>query len=667
MLRLLMSRSPRWLAASTIAIAAATVSAQQTPPAQPLPQFRSSIDTVHLDVSVLDRNRRPVKGLSPADFTILEDGKPQEVVVFQAVDIPDPEPPRTAWMRDVAPDVASNDGIQDRRLFLIVMDDMTIQADPAALQKARDIARLVIDRLGPSDLAAVVFTRDNRYAQDYTADIARLRASVDKFSAGFRDLGLFDAETRRPLPGQDDHFFMSSVGVLESAVNTLGGLPDRRKVIVYIGQGVPVDLDKLAPQATSLNAGGGASPQMQAILASRMRTQMEQIFRIANRANVNVYTMDACGLRVPMTREFPPQPCVEGLEVNYLRTIANGTNGRAVDDTNDFGPGVAAVFAENASYYLLGYRPVSGNDGRFHRLDVRVNRPGVEVRTRSGFQSEKPAELKKRTAALAASPLGAALSGILPKSDLPLQMSAVAIPQAGRKESAVAVIVGVRQPIREAAGRVVERVDLQITAFDVNGKSYGSRSFQADVAIRAGSTGLAEYQILSRIDLAPGRYQLRAAGHVGSLSVSGSLYADVDVPDITKAPLTMSAMMFAVSPGLVTAPPDALKGVVTISPTTRRTFGDGERAGAFARLYQGKKTPPVAVPVRVRIVNGGGRTVFDRTQDLAADRFAAQRSTDILFDLPVTQLDDGEYLLTFEAGSAGSVARQQTRFRVKHH
>ena len=163
-----MFRHSFWIAASTIAIAAAAVSARQAPPAQPLPQFRSSIDTVHLDVSVLDRTRRPVRGLTPADFTILEDGKPQHVAVFQAVDIPDPEPPRTAWMREVAPDVATNDGIQDRRLFLILMDDMTIQADPAALQKARDIARLVIDRLGPSDLAAVIFTRDNRFSRRTT-------------------------------------------------------------------------------------------------------------------------------------------------------------------------------------------------------------------------------------------------------------------------------------------------------------------------------------------------------------------------------------------------------------------------------------------------------------------------------------------------------------------
>ena len=651
--------------ASAVVVTAAMVSAQQAPPASPLPQFRSSVDTVHLDVSVLDRHRRPVRGLKPADFTVLEDGKPQQVAVFQAVDIPDPEPPAAAWTREIAPDVATNEGIQDRRLFLILMDDMTIQGDVKALATAREIGREVIARLGPSDLAAVIFTRDNRHAQDYTNDVARLRAAVDRFSAGFRDLGLFDADARAAIGGQDDYFYMSSVNVLESAVEHLTALPDRRKAIVYIGQGQPVNLDFVAPQAAGLPVGGGASGQMQGLLAERIRSQMQRIITKANRANVNVYTMDACGLRTYGLQQFPPPTCVPGWEVHYLHAVAAGTGGRAFVNSNDFGPGVAAMFAENASYYLLGYRSSSASDGRLHRLEVRVNRPDVDVRTRNGYQAVKPADARKRAAQLAASPLGAALAGILPKSDLPLQMSAVPIPQPGRKESAVAVIVGVRQPIRESAGRVTERVDLQVRAFDVSGKPFGARALRADVAIRAGATGLAEYEVLSRIDLAPGRYQLRIAGHVGSLATSGSLYADVDVPDIGKAPLTMSAMLFTTSPALISAPADALKSVVPMVPTARRTFAGSDRVGAFARLYRKPaRASEAGVPIRVQIVDAGGLTVFDRSQDFAPERFTAQQTADIMFDVPVAQLDAGEYLLTFETRHSGGTIRRDARFRV---
>ena len=57
-----------WLAVLVYAAAA-----QQVPPVQP-PTFRTGVDAVQLDVSVLDKDRRPVRRLTAADFTVLEDG-----------------------------------------------------------------------------------------------------------------------------------------------------------------------------------------------------------------------------------------------------------------------------------------------------------------------------------------------------------------------------------------------------------------------------------------------------------------------------------------------------------------------------------------------------------------------------------------------------------------
>ena len=47
---------------------------------------------VVLDVSVLDQDRRPVRGLKASDFTVLEDGQPQKVSSFEAFDFEDPVP-----------------------------------------------------------------------------------------------------------------------------------------------------------------------------------------------------------------------------------------------------------------------------------------------------------------------------------------------------------------------------------------------------------------------------------------------------------------------------------------------------------------------------------------------------------------------------------------------
>src|SRR5690349_22220282 len=168
------------------ATAAVALSAQT----QKAPTFRSGVDLVHLDVSVLDKDRRPVKGLTAADFTVFEDGKPQPVTAFSAIDLPDPPPAPVAWMRDVAPDVKRNTEAAERRLVVIVMDDATIPFEQVMIKSAREIGRLAIDRLGPNDLACVVYTRDNRNAQEFTNDRTRLIKAVEAFDYGGRTIGL---------------------------------------------------------------------------------------------------------------------------------------------------------------------------------------------------------------------------------------------------------------------------------------------------------------------------------------------------------------------------------------------------------------------------------------------------------------------------------------------
>ena len=156
-------------------LTAVLVSAQNPPQA---PTFKSKVDVVQLDVSVLDKNRQPVRGLTQADFTILEDGKPQPIVGFATFDVDSAGPPVTGWMRDIAPDVATND-FKESRLFVIVMDDALIPQDPLAVQSAKKVAASIIDKLSADDLTAIVFTGDNRKTQDFTSDKSKLRAALD--------------------------------------------------------------------------------------------------------------------------------------------------------------------------------------------------------------------------------------------------------------------------------------------------------------------------------------------------------------------------------------------------------------------------------------------------------------------------------------------------------
>jgi len=114
--------------------------------------------------------------LTARDFTVLDDGNPQPIVAFSEVDIPDAEPAAAAWMQQVGSDIATNQ-LDLRRIIVIVMDDGTTSVDDGTVNAAKQIARGVIGRLGPNDLAAVVFTLKGK-SQNFTSDRRRLIATT---------------------------------------------------------------------------------------------------------------------------------------------------------------------------------------------------------------------------------------------------------------------------------------------------------------------------------------------------------------------------------------------------------------------------------------------------------------------------------------------------------
>src|SRR5687767_8311132 len=162
------------LAALALGALALSVRAQ-APASQPV--FRSGTDLVQVDVSVLDGRRRPVRGLSAADFTVLEDGQPREIQAFSEVDLPSGQAPgEAAWTRQVPSDVSSNAvGQQQGRLVIVVMDRSIPVGEPTLT--ARRIAMQIVNELGPDDLAAVVSTA-NGATQNLTANRPRLLRAI---------------------------------------------------------------------------------------------------------------------------------------------------------------------------------------------------------------------------------------------------------------------------------------------------------------------------------------------------------------------------------------------------------------------------------------------------------------------------------------------------------
>jgi VWFA-related protein len=176
---LLLGSSSWLLAQGTMPAAPGAASSPQQPPT-----FRSGVALVQMDVTVLDKNRRPVMGLTAADFTVKEDGVERPIAAFTAVDLSRtslanasrrPVAPPDAGVAAPGTPATSPREEAPGRLVTILMDRSTPPGEPTIV--ARHIANAVVDALGPDDQAAVLYTGFGE-PQEFTGDRALLHATI---------------------------------------------------------------------------------------------------------------------------------------------------------------------------------------------------------------------------------------------------------------------------------------------------------------------------------------------------------------------------------------------------------------------------------------------------------------------------------------------------------
>jgi hypothetical protein len=417
---------------------------------------------------------------------------------------------------------------------------------------------------------------------------------------------------------------------LSSVATALEDSQVGRKTIVLISSGVPYKFT------------------MENLEASNDLDDLQETFRSLQRANVNVYPLDPRGL----TNEG-----IISDRIDSLRMFAEHTGGRATVATNTPWEQVPQLFAENSSYYLLGIRPAPGQSSGFRRISIEVARPGAEVRTRAGYFAPGPTGLAARPPA---TELEKAFDAALPSGTLPLDMSAATFAAADPKRGGVVIVTtGVRRPV--SANLTVEKLDLRAAAFEVSSvKELASHRTTAELTLRPGANGERRFEIHSRLAVKRGRYEIRAAAEVpGS---AGGVFTQVEVPDFSKARLSLSGLVLGLRGGAL---PAELAGVLPIVPTAARVFTPAAQVHAFLRVYQGGKGPLVPVQMHFRIVDASTRPVVDETTTLDAARFGSGRSADFPFELPLSRLDGGDYLFSIEARAGKIVETRAIRFAVR--
>ena len=672
------------------------------------PQFRSAVDLVHLDVSVLDKNRDPVRGLTRADFTVLEDGQPRNVDNFIAVDVPPPPPvlPVNSWMRTVPSDLQTNDIARtpEGRLIVLLLDDVMIPADPAMISATKRIGQLALDRLSRGDRMAVVFTAASGGAQTFTGDRARLTRAIDSFKPGYATHMLgWDNATKNEHGNwevgmdTDAGFRAGSVRTLEEVARSLAAAPERRKILIFVSTGVSADSDS----ASNVVIAGGVGVRMMNRDANiSLVRRLPALYRLMRETNVTMYTVDPAGLGgmeaflqrtaqsyapVAEAKSFfsmgddwfslpgPPRAGdlarhMSTISLEFLKTAASNTGGFAITDTNDFEPGVRRLFAENASYYIIGFSlPPGRKPGSLHRLEVKVKRTDVQVRTRSGYEvpepdAPPPAAATSATGADATPPPPPPtplLAAPVPMGALPMRLALTPLQSGTGDKRDVAVMLW----MDGIPGTPSQSFDVEFRAFTMEGgaKLTERRTGQTSDS----SSGNSTFELLARVALPPGRYEIRVAARLAPANLAGSVFGDLVVPAPPKNGLALSGVVLDAMPAGRAGPLDAFKGLLPFAPTSRREFLRGTAVRTMVRVYQAGTAPLVPVSLVVSIQDKNGAAIYNYPHRLAAARFdATLRHADFEFEIPFHALDSGEHLLTFDARAGDSRATQHLRFSI---
>lgn len=226
----------------------------------------------------------------------------------------------------------------------------------------------------------------------------------------------------------------------------------------------------------------------------------------------------------------------------------------------------------------------------------------------------------------------------------------------------MALALEIAQPIAQTPA--VDTVDVLIRAFTPEGapRESATRTFAFD-HLAAGSP--ATYEAVTRLDLAPGRYELRVAAHSALTDKRGNVYADMDVPDFPKAPLSLSAVVFDTAARAPHGAIDALQDVVPVVPTTTRIFGTSDAATAFVRVFQAARAPLAPVALTTRIRNAHDAAVLDETRTLGPDAFDTSHKADVKTRLPLDTLTAGAYVLSYDASLGKTSVKREVRFTVR--
>ncbi len=533
--------------AAIACLAMISAQAEQSPgppqaPARPTPVIRLGVDLVRVDATVTDGQGRHVPDLTAGDFEVLQDGKPQTISLVNYVRLDSAPAGAVAGARPSGPGPTRPLAPHEiRRTIALVVDDLGLSFESIA--RVRTLLRRFLDtQIQPGDLVAILRTGAGMGAlQQFTSDRRMLQAAVDGlrwnkigrvtlYGSPFAEIDPLDKL-------RTESYSAVTLGAVTYVIRGLSELPGRKSVIVLSDGFRLTDSDGKY---------------------GRVLGALRAVAEASNRSGVVVYGIDMHGLAATGPTAADPSTTTATARAVELRgsqeafgTLTAETGGLFIRNANDLTAGLARILDDHRGYYLLGYVPdgstFKGANTRFHTLNVRVKRPGLLVRSRSGFLSVPDEQMKR------ASPenrMVAAVTSPFAGGDIRLHLSSFF----GHDEKVGAFVTSVMHLdardltfAERADGTRTADIETLAATFGDNGDVADRSSLRytftltANAHARALSAGLV-YRMQVPLKR-PGPYQLRIALRDVASDRIGSASRFIDVPDVKKGQLTLSGLI----------------------------------------------------------------------------------------------------------------------------
>jgi len=573
-----------------LVLVTAPLCAQPAPPAPRPPTFRSGVELITVDAVVLDKDGRPVSGLTREDFVVKEEGRPREIVSFESF---------VAGATEEAADetpaaVGSNepDARGAGRAFALVIDDLSLAPDQIA--SARAAAATFVERhVRDADLVTVATTSgDAWWSARIPEGRADLLAILDRVRGRRVDVPIVERMTEyeafwvaryEDSPSVSSLAPGSSVALPGRASGSAaepapaGSIKERVKQRwQQANVCLPIYCDSLVrSRAAEIDAARRARVRfglacvrraLEALATVRGRKSLlffspgflqdpgsdaRAVAAASREANTAIYFVDARGLvalpgygsaaepgQLLDPRERTAVAFEEAtVESEGARALASDTGGFSVRNTNDPSAGAWRVAAESRVFYLLGFYPGEGGAGRSWRnLHVEVARTGLSVRARRGYSlrselasAAQPRAGREDPRAGSDPAVARALDSAHEEAGIPLRTIVYLLEPRGGGRVHVLVAAELDATAVARAANGVARLEVSV-ATEMRDGGVGFRQ-DAEVSIGSAARDEPTWRALTReFDLAPGVAQVRVVVRDPAGGAIGSVLQRVEIP-----------------------------------------------------------------------------------------------------------------------------------------